>query len=262
MRLYLTTYCFTKRGNTEDECEDAISPYRADGEYEIQEFSCAVADGATESLLSGPWARILVEFYRKCPVSTQEINWFHELASNSFQNWKKYEYFPYRIRTGKPVQWYEEPGLEEGAYSSLLGLTFFDSSEGDRTLWRTLAVGDTCLFHVRANKLLAAFPIEHPAQFTNRPVLIGSSRIPNSKMLSSVVGSTGECFCDDTFYLMTDALAAWFLWRCEVGDSPWEVLRDFGTDEESLPFKQWIEFLRDKKEIRNDDVTLARIDIL
>ena len=71
---------------------------------------------------------------------------------------------------------------------------------------------------------------------------------------------TGTWQSGDQFFLMTDALAAWFFKQYEQESRPWEVLRDLGYDD-SKPFEPWIAALRRNNEIRNDDVTLYRIEI-
>jgi hypothetical protein len=65
----------------------------------------------------------------------------------------------------------------------------------------------------------------------------------------------------DAFYLMTDALACWFMRETEEGRTPWRVLRDLNTSDEVKPFREWVETLRAEGAMRNDDVTLLRVDI-
>jgi hypothetical protein len=57
---------------------------------------------------------------------------------------------------------------------------------------------------------------------------------------------------------MTDALAAWFLSRCEQGTVPWQILRDV-TLAGDPPFDDWINRLREQREIKNDDCTLVSV---
>ena len=71
---------------------------------------------------------------------------------------------------------------------------------------------------------------------------------------------SGDWQSGDQFFLMTDALAAWFFKEHEQSRKPWEVLRDLEYDE-TKPFAEWVSRLRSNNEIRNDDVTLYRIEI-
>jgi hypothetical protein len=65
----------------------------------------------------------------------------------------------------------------------------------------------------------------------------------------------------DAFYLMTDALAYWFMRETEEGRTPWRVLRDLNTSDEIKPFREWVKTLRVEGAMRNDDVTLLRVDM-
>jgi len=60
---------------------------------------------------------------------------------------------------------------------------------------------------------------------------------------------------DDALLLMTDALAQWFLRECEQGRRPWTLL-DF---EAASDFAGFVDELRNREELRNDDVTLLTI---
>jgi hypothetical protein len=64
----------------------------------------------------------------------------------------------------------------------------------------------------------------------------------------------------DRFFLMTDALAEWFLRRHERQGKPWQALaRRLATSDAALT--RFVERLRKKNELKNDDVTLVRIDL-
>ena len=59
----------------------------------------------------------------------------------------------------------------------------------------------------------------------------------------------------DEFYLMTDALACWFLQMYEKKRQPWRTMRLLKQSD----FEQGIAKLRNTKALRNDDVTLLHI---
>jgi hypothetical protein len=71
--------------------------------------------------------------------------------------------------------------------------------------------------------------------------------------------AVGGCGRGTAFYLMTDALSCWFLRECEWGREPWRILNDLGTHE---GFAKLVGDLRAAGDMKNDDVTLLRIDIL
>jgi hypothetical protein len=64
----------------------------------------------------------------------------------------------------------------------------------------------------------------------------------------------------DTFYLMSDAISCWFLTQVENGRVPSRELQDL-TPGKSGNFLSWLAALREQKAIRNDDVTVLRIEI-
>jgi hypothetical protein len=72
---------------------------------------------------------------------------------------------------------------------------------------------------------------------------------------------TGEFRYGDTFYLMTDAIANWFITQLEEGKRPWRTLDEYlDFDHEALT--KYLTLLRDEGKIKNDDVTIARVTIL
>lgn len=70
--------------------------------------------------------------------------------------------------------------------------------------------------------------------------------------------ATGSWEENDSLYLMTDALACWFLASCETGVIPWRLLTEVTLTQEP-PFEQWLAKLRGRREIRNDDCTLLNV---
>jgi hypothetical protein len=63
----------------------------------------------------------------------------------------------------------------------------------------------------------------------------------------------------DVFYLMTDAISCWFLKQVEMGQAPWELLDPVLEGKDSID--NLLDQLRQDKEIRNDDVTVMRIQV-
>ena len=130
--------------------------------------------------------------------------------------------------------------------------------------WGAIAVGDACLFHVADDALATAFPIDDPDTFGTTPALLQSVPPNRQAVLRSIQTARGRCGSGDTLYLATDALAAWFLqsFRDDGGAeaAPWQVWRNFGTDEGDS-FGDWLNKARRDRRIRNDDSTLIRIDL-
>jgi hypothetical protein len=239
-----------KAGNSEEEYEDAFWPKgRVIGERRTQ-VSVAVADGATESSFSGVWARQLAHAYFRGILSSSNLQ---DSLSKKQRAWR-------RFVGRKPLPWYAEEKIRKGAFSTVLGLTLEDQDKnGGSGVWKALAVGDSCLVQIRNETLLSSFPLSSAAEFTNNPFLLGSSPEANSGVDSEVRSTTGDWLSGDRFYLMTDAIAAWFFREVENNQAPWCVLGDLDTDE--LPFRPWLDELRSTHQMRNDDVTLYRIEV-
>lgn len=230
-----------KAGNSEGEYEDAFCIEHFPASDSIL-FQCAVADGATETSFSALWAAILVHSYcrgwrtgrdLKVELPKLQTDWQEQVGR-------------------KPLPWFAEQKALQGAFASLLGLTI--RADG---LWETLAVGDSCLFHVRGAEVLRAFPLENAAEFSSRPILLSSNTAANGVVAEHLACAVGSWVSGDSFYLMTDALAHWFLSRLEQGDS----LRPLPPQVEAHEFAAWIADLRASGQLRNDDITLLRVDV-
>ena len=171
------------------------------------------------------------------------------------------------------LPWFAEEKARQGAYAALLGLkfdrtdavrrgafSFVRSMLGLRTKkhprWEGFAVGDCCVFQVRGEFLLRAFPVERSADFDNRPFLLGSNLSSNASIKEAIRHLEGEFQADDLFVLASDALAKWFLGRHEAGEKPWNRLTALASPGD---FERFVAGLRTAAELRNDDTTLVLI---
>jgi hypothetical protein len=230
-----------RHGNAADEYEDAFAAAPAAGRF-------AVADGASESSFAAPWARLLVESFAAAPPRRgDEAGWLAPLS----RDWAD--------EVGRaPLPWYAEVKRDQGAFATFLGLVFGPPRRDRAGRWRAVAVGDSCLFRVRQDRLLRPFPVSRSADFGNRPDLIGS----RSPAAARWRGARGRWRPGDRFLLMTDALARWFLAGTEAGARPWEALARLPTGPGAeAAFAGWVGDLRRDGALRNDDVTLICIDV-
>ena len=252
MQVFARAFWVPKAGNSETEYEDAFWPHKpldAGGTC----FRFAVADGATETSFSKIWAKQLVRaFCKGCLDAPTLFDYLPKLQ----QRWSA-------IVRRRPLPWYAEEKVRSGAFAAILGLVLRDESEGAACgEWQATALGDSCLAQVRDEKVLARFPLDCSESFTNRPHLLSSNPAYTEQVFERLLRIEGTWMPGDTFYLMTDALAWWFMREVEAGMKPWYVLRDLGTVDQTEEFGQWISNLRRSKEIRNDDVTLLRVDLV
>lgn len=257
MRVILHSFQVPKAGNSEADCEDQFLPAE-NPTRRIKKFRCAVADGATESAFAGKWAELLVNLYVKPegfkqePTSATELE---KIIKEKAPEWAKFVW-------GKPLPWFAQEKVQQGAFSTLLGLCLEDKSNScNHRLWRALGVGDTCVFQVREESLIAHFPVERAEQFGNHPVLISTKPESNSVLPEHIHVCTKNWLPGDRFFLMTDALAHWFLNRVEESKKPWlNELKENAFADKSR-FAEWIDSLRAARDIRNDDVTLLMIRV-
>jgi hypothetical protein len=258
MRVVVESFWLSKGGNQPSEYEDAFFPQLTNGEEKDEkQFRFAVSDGASAGILSGPWARVLAEVACDFDVPVDDPRVILERGSARWSGWLQ-DYLQAREEQVKPIKWYEEPGLKSGAFATMLVLELNEEPSNE---WRAVAIGDSCLFHVRGGQLVISFPVQQSDAFSNNPALLCSISDHNYNQDQDIMQSKGDWQKEDEFYLMTDAIAQWFLTQCEAGQQPWSAFQDLSTSDDSQTFEFLIDSLREKKAMRNDDVTLVRITL-
>jgi hypothetical protein len=224
--------------STAEEYEDAWAADPAAGRF-------AVADGASESAFAGLWARLLAEGF----VAARRPGTFAGWLDSARGRWAAEV-------MGPELPWYGETKRAEGAFATLLGVRLRPPPPGRPGHWEAAAVGDTCLVRVRGRHV-RAFPVQRSADFGNEPRLIASRSEPGA----ATEYASGPLHTGDRLFLMTDALARWFLHAHERGGRPWEAITPLlsaGRPEEA--FTTWVEGLRAAGGLRDDDVTLLVIE--
>ncbi|MFF9983022.1 hypothetical protein [Streptomyces erythrochromogenes] len=271
--------CFLvpKTGSSAEECEDAT---HVSSSPDQNSAFAAVSDGASESLLAGAWARQLVQGAVASMASADDrqgkgedrpsASFVEDLLARTAGKWDDYiaEYQAERAARGRPITWYEQPGLDKGAFATLVAVrirtTLADPGVPEAArhwTWHAFALGDSCLFHLRNGRLIASFPIADHDGFGITPQLLGSRNRDAALIADRASTANGELRMDDELLLATDALAAWLL--SQPGTSSGGagkqlgLLADLGED----LFAEWVQSERDKSRMRNDDVALIRIRV-
>jgi hypothetical protein len=274
MRASVIAYWAPKEGSSAAEYEDAWRVLPGTGDEVPGDWvGVAVADGATESLLARQWATMMAGEFVAASAAARDAYLFAETAVALSARWPGVvdSYVAQREDVGRPLRWYERPGIAKGAFATLLALQVDVDSElaarhGPQTdpgllpvigSWHSAALGDTCLFHVRSGRLQVAYPLGGSSDFGTSPALLGSCDADPDVIVAHVRFAEGSVAEGDDFFVCTDALAAWFLARAEEGGSPWETLRDLTA----AGFPEWVSLARRTGELRNDDVTLVHVDI-
>jgi hypothetical protein len=265
MLANIATFSVPKRGSALEECEDAtwVGPDGLSaGEIDIKRLRIVVADGASESLLAGRWARRLASTFGTGKSSTRKPN-FMTTYHTAVDTWAREmaEYEAEREERGSPIQWFEEPGLAKGAHSTVVIVEISDEKQGTPPFWRAAAIGDSCMFQVRNERLIASFPMQEEEAFSFSPPLLSSRGGESEVVKRHICLTAGTWEHGDSFYIATDALAAWFLRIAHNGGHPWDPLRDMNTVDFELDFESWVNTQRDLGDLHDDDTTLVRVDL-
>jgi len=238
----IQSFSVQKAGNELAECEDIWHYAERDGQISI-----ALSDGATESSFAREWAKELVTaFVNRHSSHTQvakclDKDWLLPLQTA----WKQW-------LANQNLSWFAKRKAGEGAFATFLSLEIFPD-----LIWKSLAVGDSCLFVVRDRdrQLQGSFPLQNSHEFNHRPRLIGThTEVADIR----VNQANGIAELGDRFYLTTDAIACWIFKQIEAKQDPWVKLGEIVTQDE---FANWVNKLRDCHEIANDDTTLLCLEI-
>lgn len=243
-----------KGGNSPTENEDQYSPPLVNGAVSRTEwFRCAMSDGATQSSFSQLWAKLLANQFVNSPKNTVLTN----VISEAKKIW-------HTEVISHDLSWAAKEKLHQGSHATLLGLEFesfgpFSDNKNGNGRWSAISVGDTCLFQYRKELLINSVPAKCPEEFSNRPHLVSTRDHP--KPLNEIIVS-GTWNSGDDFFLMTDALADWAFRNNKLRNNVPGIIKDKWTRKTKLnPFADWIELLRSKREIKNDDTTVIWIKI-
>jgi hypothetical protein len=241
LRVTATAHRLQKDGNRPEEYEDAFAVNAGNSRL-------ALADGASDSYDSGRWARLLVDAFIDVPPPAA-VDGLRAWLAEPAHSWLAGLDFA-------ALPWNQQAKARLGAHSTFLGVELEMAETGAAAwgapcgAWRAMAVGDSCLFHVRAGALLTAFPLACAATFGGSPALVATNPAYRGAGIDRLATAQGELRLGDTLLLATDALAQWFLRRHERGESPWHDLLT------AAHFPAFIAAQRAQHHLRNDDVTL------
>jgi hypothetical protein len=235
----IQSFSVQKAGNLIAECEDIWHCVKRNPMVSI-----ALSDGATESSFAREWARELVKAFVNRDLPWQEVyvcaaSWLLPLQT-SWQQWLAHQ----------DLSWFAKRKAGEGAFATFVSLEVFADLS-----WKSIAVGDSCLFIVRDHCLQTSFPLQKSHEFNNRPKLIGTNVKAANINISQI---HGDAKFGDRFYLTTDAIACWIFKQLEANQDPWVKLDEISSQD---LFAAWVTELRDRHEIANDDTTLLCLKI-
>lgn len=231
-----------KLGQEVSECEDVIA-------VDTEACRFAVADGATEAFDARNWAERLAQQWvrRQSTLTAEEFrSWVAAEGRELHDTWN-----------GLTLSWYAEAKARTGSFAAFAGVELDLKSESPS--WKAIALGDTCLLHRRGNVLVKSLPLSRSESFNNAPILVASNCALHESSMKSVVIDCGNCETGDVLWLMSDAVASWYLKCFENDDLAAEDYFFTRPDHELMEF-----FDRERLAgtIRNDDLAIVRIEII
>lgn len=191
----LESFSLAKEGAAIGENEDSFAVDPSTG-------TIAVSDGASSSFGSRVWSRALVDVVVENGGPLAEPFVGTVMAPAAVQ-WKQHH------EAGE-LPWWAQEGLRRGGFATLLVVRVGNGPTG--RAWQALAVGDSCVFHLRESKsgwqLLRAFPLETTEAFGSHPVLLSSvSPAPTE----GIEFAGGQLAGGDVLIAATDAVSEWLL---------------------------------------------------
>lgn len=240
MKITLKGFKVPKQNEHYSDCEDNFA-------YNPDFLRFAISDGVSRSFFPKVWSKVLVNQY----VSKKfwEEN---EFIAHCQKEWQK-----------EIAQIVQQPNIKyytKNAYykkvpacATFLGLQIFP----EQKKWICQVLGDTFLFFVPDNfqsfeKVQIVTNKPEPIEFDNYPdylVSIGNKHKGDPKKLKN------QRLTEGTFYLMTDALAEWFLKLKENAIYKTQIW------EKSTDFERFINEAREMNELKDDDCSIMIIHI-
>ena len=227
----------------ENEDRFAIAGFRP-GQFLQAPLTIAVSDGASDGLFAREWARALARAAATTPEGVQGPETLAATVQQAAERW--------RAQTGTTeLPWFLEARRNRPTGATLLRLTVYPEGR-----WEALAVGDTCLVPVRQGEPGSVFPLARADDFSAAPDLLLVQAFHSEivvRVPEEVRVLQGEWHAGDSFFLLTDALAHWFLRETEGGRTPSRWLEGIHS---AAGFRDRVDILRENGRLRGDDTTM------
>lgn len=205
--FFARSWTLTKEGNTPFQNEDACR---------LEAFACrpwreglllALADGTSEAVYSGPWARALVRAARPEWPLLNQADWNARLDA------VRRDFVPFAAEAVIP--WYvRNKYVTQGSQATLLTATITREAGIAGRVLRAVAVGDGCLVVLRQGGHAFGFPFTDSQGFGQNPALIANRAQPDLQAARCEVHLEPS----DLVLACSDALARWVMQSFEMGD--------------------------------------------
>ncbi len=243
--LQVRQYLLPKRAHTLSECEDAVG-------INVTRHRFAITDGATEAFDARNWAQRLAQNWvqSETPTSVTEFsNWLAAEGRSLQDSWSALK-----------LPWYSEEKARSGSYAAFVGVELEPAPGGWQ--WQTIILGDSCLFQCRDQELIKKLPLNNSASFGSNPVLAASHPSVQAATLEHVVIDAGVMKRGDQLLLLTDGVAAWYLFLDETGDSATRsVFARLLGNEDSAGLTELFESERSSGRLKDDDIAILSLEV-
>lgn len=247
MRLDIQAFSLPKVGEAASTNQDRLAVNPRDRQF-------ALSDGAGSSLYPAEWARLLSESFCEGDPSVvlspdaMMSQWLPPLQ----QSWR--QFYLQKLQSPSQKWWQGGSTTKSHGAATLLGLVLTSAVE---KRWTAIAVGDSCLFQYRPqDQSLLSFPLKTAAAFKSTTACLAS--LPEYPSATPRM-MTGGYEVGDYFVLATDALSQCILAQVEAKSWDWDALLPLDNAE---AFQSVVMSLRQRRQLKNDDTSLIRIQIL
>lgn len=239
MKIKIKGFITSKKSELYSDCADNYAINREHNKF-------AISDGVSKSFFPKVWSDILVKKY------VDQKDWKDEEFIIQCQ--KEWQSKIDEIVNQPETKWFTKSqyNRKDPALATFVGLQFIESEQK----WIAQALGDSFLFFIPkdSNKIKIQLSSKsEPIIFDNFPDYlssIGNSHKGEKKPIR------GEKIENGTFYLMTDALAEWFLQNTEQAK---QTLDNIKTQEQYL---ETIKNERNANRLNDDDSAVLIIEVI
>lgn len=211
----------------------------------------ALADGVSQSYMSGLWAETLVESFVDSNLLPEDWDSLlkNEAFNELFDKWCKKEKDKLAQSDDVLACSYKrsEKRYSHTAYSTLAGCWL----DGD--VMHYSVIGDSCIFVTDQKKILQTISTVQDIGFTDLTSAISSSGQTEGVMAKGVVRLT-----PGIIFLMSDALSDWFLGQEDIS----EAINALWTINSHAEFSLFVERLLSSYSIHNDDFSIIMLKIV
>lgn len=238
MKIKIKGFITSKKSELYSDCADNYAINQEHNKF-------AISDGVSKSFFPKVWSDILVKKY------VDEKDWKYEEFILECQ--KEWQAKIDEIVSQSDVKYYTRNAYirKAPALATFVGMQFIESEQK----WIAQALGDSFLFFIPkdSNKIKIQLSSKsEPIVFDNFPDYlssIGNSHKGEKKPIR------GEKIENGTFYLMTDALAEWFIQDTE------QAIQKLKNIQNQEQFLVTIEDERNTNRLNDDDSAILIIDI-